>query len=788
LVRLNQDEMAVELIFALEGQTYRVLRQRKVGKRSRTLLDFQMRDEGRWRSLSEGGVRPTQHKIEGVLRLDYDTFVNSAFLRQGRADEFTVKTAAERKRVLGDILGLDRWSTYEERVKERQKGVDAEAEAIAVRLDEIEAELSRRTEYEAQLAAAEAAVEELSGALEEAQRAYQRVETARAELRHREAQLGDQDEQVERAEQELSRVASERLEHEERLGGYEQLLGQREVIEAGYRAYQEAVDQERRLGQRLRQSVELDEQRRELESRISQARHQLEAEREVVVRRLKELEDRLPSSALLGELDEAQGQLEHLTRLAESREAARDDLASIAEEQAALRARNEGLRIEMEALRERMGQLNQAGAECPLCEQPLTEQHRLELLNQIGSGGRALGDTYRANQTQVENLGRRASALQGQIQETDRELRDLTPLQRRVAALTERVEQGHQAAQDLEKAREVLTTLEHELAGEDYAEGVRASLKDVLTQAEALGYDARAHEEARDAVAKGLVFAEQKAQLQTVQDRIAEEKAALERLAEAEQRWRGELAAVRDRRAMVENQAAALREELVHADAVEQELHRMRALEAEARQRLGAAQQRLLACEALEQQRADKLERKRTLEREQGIYGDLRTAFGIRGVPAMIIEAAVPEIETEANRLLSRMTNGRMTVRFDTQRETKAGQVREALEIQIADELGTRPYENYSGGEQFRVNFAIRIALSKLLARRAGAQLQTLVVDEGFGTQDATGRQRLVEAINAVQEDFARVLVITHISELKDAFPVRIEVTKLAQGSVVDVV
>lgn len=154
----------------------------------------------------------------------------------------------------------------------------------------------------------------------------------------------------------------------------------------------------------------------------------------------------------------------------------------------------------------------------------------------------------------------------------------------------------------------------------------------------------------------------------------------------------------------------------------------------------------------------------------------------------MIIEAAVPEIEAEANRLLARMTDGRMHVRIDTQRETLAGEVREALEIQISDELGTRPYESYSGGEQFRINFAIRIALSRLLARRSGAQLQTLVIDEGFGTQDAQGRQRLVAAINAIGDEFARVLVVTHIEELKDAFPVRIEVSKTAQGSVVAVV
>jgi exonuclease SbcC len=152
-----------------------------------------------------------------------------------------------------------------------------------------------------------------------------------------------------------------------------------------------------------------------------------------------------------------------------------------------------------------------------------------------------------------------------------------------------------------------------------------------------------------------------------------------------------------------------------------------------------------------------------------------------------IHQAAIPEIEDEANALLARITAGRMHLRFDTQRETVKGETVETLDIKIADELGTRPYENFSGGEQFRVNFAIRVALSRLLARRAGAQLQTLVVDEGFGTQDAQGRERLVEAINAVQDDFACVLVITHIEELRDAFPARIEVTKTQDGATVSV-
>jgi exonuclease SbcC len=173
---------------------------------------------------------------------------------------------------------------------------------------------------------------------------------------------------------------------------------------------------------------------------------------------------------------------------------------------------------------------------------------------------------------------------------------------------------------------------------------------------------------------------------------------------------------------------------------------------------------------------------------DQKLYDDLVTAFGKKGVPAMLIESVLPELEQEANTLLGKMTDNRMTVRFETQRNAKSGDsVIETLEIKIHDGDSTRNYELFSGGESFRINFAIRIALSKLLARRSGASLQTLIIDEGFGTQDTTGRERLVEAIAGIQNDFQRILVITHIQELKDAFPVRIDIVKGPNGSQISV-
>ncbi len=189
---------------------------------------------------------------------------------------------------------------------------------------------------------------------------------------------------------------------------------------------------------------------------------------------------------------------------------------------------------------------------------------------------------------------------------------------------------------------------------------------------------------------------------------------------------------------------------------------------------------------ALDDQRArrDELTAQQSEQREQrGVYEELTAAFGKNGLPAMLIETAIPEIEEDANELLRKMSGGRMTVRIDTQRERKSGGTIETLDFLVSDELGERSYDTFSGGEAFRVNFALRVAMSQLLARRAGAHLNALFLDEGFGTQDEEGRARLVEAITAVQDRFQLILVITHIEELRDSFPVHLEVTKSSEGS-----
>src|SRR5690606_13508442 len=137
---------------------------------------------------SESSTRLTQQKINDLLRLDYETFVHSAFLQQGKADAFTTKPPAQRKQILADILGLDRWEAYEEAVKQRLKTISETLAGYDMQMQAIDEDLKREPELRAQLAEAERAQAEAKAALEEAEARLREVETAPADLRNAQEQ------------------------------------------------------------------------------------------------------------------------------------------------------------------------------------------------------------------------------------------------------------------------------------------------------------------------------------------------------------------------------------------------------------------------------------------------------------------------------------------------------------------------------------------------------------------------------------------------------------------------
>ncbi|HEY0070499.1 MAG TPA: SMC family ATPase, partial [Chloroflexia bacterium] len=125
LISKGATEMEVDFHFGMGDEHYRVIRKRaRKGNAGTTMLDVMVSDSGEessWKSISGATVRESQHRINQSLKLDYETFINSAFILQGRADEFTVKNPADRKRILADILGLAQYDMLEEAAKEEAR-------------------------------------------------------------------------------------------------------------------------------------------------------------------------------------------------------------------------------------------------------------------------------------------------------------------------------------------------------------------------------------------------------------------------------------------------------------------------------------------------------------------------------------------------------------------------------------------------------------------------------------------------------------------------------------------
>jgi len=784
LIHSGQTEMEVEFEFALGENRYRVIRKRTSHGRGKSDLQLQMWDGSRYRPLTEHTIRQTQARINELLRMDYETFINSAFLLQGRADEFTTKTPGERKRILGDILGLSLYDEYEERAKQRAKARESEADQIAAQIEEMERELALRPQHEEELERAQAEAEELSGKLRTAEEKLRQLGEERKELDLKRVQLKELSTRLAQEERELAELREQISTHQGRLEECEALLAQSEEIEKGFAALTNARCLKEELDEKLSRLMELKEQEREIEKLVSEAKHALLVEQRLYSEKIRELEGKIREMEQLeAKLSEAREELKRLVKLEDEAKEKRLKGEELIGQVAGLEAHNDELCEDLSSLQEQIKLLKKADAHCPLCGSPLSGERRDQLVERLATKSTELEERRCQNANYIAELAAQTEALREAVEATEAQLTAKPAAQKREATLERSLDEAGRAEEELKRLEEKKARLDERLAEGNYALEEQAELAQVLAQVEKLGYDAQAHERVREDVALLREFEERKKRLDAARERIGEEREALKRLGENEARRQNTLVALSEKREALTKETARLAEVTARWEEQGRQVSGLQEKEAHARMVLGAARQKLDHCRYLAEEKDKKATRERELRQEQSIYEELRTAFGKKGLQAMIIESAIPEIEDEANRLLSRMTNGRMHIRFKTQRETLEGKTIETLRITISDELGPRDYELFSGGEAYRVNFAIRIALSKLLARRAGARLQTLVIDEGFGTQDAQGRERLVEAINSIKGAFERILVITHIEELRDAFPVRIDVFKTPQGS-----
>ena len=794
LVRIGADEMSVFFTFEMDGQRYRVIRKYSK-KASGRIWEFQQEtpDAGLgagWRSLTGNNSGETEKAIQKLLRMSYDTFLNSAYLRQGQADQFVRQTPAKRKEILADILDLSRYDQLESKARERFKSAQAEATDLERDISGIDAELKAEPDLRELLAALLARQEALIARRDELSAEFYAVRDRKTQLDGQKQFADSLKAQVAGLDKEIRDLREFLLEEQTKAAEANALLARQDDI---CRDYEKLAAVRMRLGE-LEKGVEqfyrgqqlLAAADKELTAAENEVQRRLEravAEYEQAASRVKDFEffrserDRLTPHVVAADHAEAQKGPKQV------------DLKALTEQLMALREQHGVAATQVEDWAVKIKTLAEQRGLCDVCSSPLPEPKVAAIRSKYEAALQQAQAAQKQVKTEANAIKALKAACEAEINALDEQVKAVKDDRTRLAQAEQYVLDAEATRRTLPNLEAVRAEAEAVVAGAAYAPEARAKIARYeaalakLAGVEAEHAGAKAEQAALEPSERLHIALEHaQAALKTAQVSISRTQAGLQTRQESRDAAQAQL-----------NGLADVAGEMARLDARAQqirELEKARSAEEQAtHQEVGRRQETLTRLEDLKAVRADKAKRLADARYDQEVHEQLTRAFGKKGVQALIIENAIPELQEETNRLLDRLTDGDMSLYFDTLREAKSKKDTpiETLDIKVSDNLGTRPLEMYSGGEGFRAAFALRIALSKLLARRAGARLQTLIIDEGFGSQDAKGREKLVECLGAIKDDFERIIVITHIDELKDAFATRVEVIKTPSGSQITV-
>lgn len=838
LVRLGESGMSVTLDFSCGGQRYRVTRDFSMALNKKGVSQLHLGlfkdDIDAYVSLSEKNMRDTQEKLNAIVGLDYDTFINSVFLRQGQANEFSKKSPLERKEILCALLGLTRYEELRKRALDHQRNYEKEHEVLTHLTRSMADELKSKDEVaqqaegiEKQLALLAQAQTEKNGVLESLVTKQQQAAHAQTALALAMQSLDQQARTQTQRTKNLVGLLDERREYQRRKSTLDvnALALAQEATTKKLAEYETLKNLQMALKEKLL-ATSTEKQRRltaiqdELQARLQDATQKLNQARFTAERAestMTETTKRSTATELQKkELTDKKSVLERALTQQATVTTTVDQLEKRLAREARFIERWQ-LRAQQsseahEVARERHRKLQTHDSTCPLCTQPLPEAQRALLIAQAQRTAKRLDH-------QCARLTKLTKRLSAQIKLHEKELKkqllEKEELARNAEQLTQTDEQLVQITSTLALITSQAATA-RELAGASTMEAQAAQIAHVaavaaLTDVPAKDIVLSAYTQEITTLTTQLTTIEKdlltidQTELRRKLTQINEQQKAIALMGHEriQNRKRSrEICAIISELRTVAREQETLKKSIADLQPIVDELRANDLLIKNLRQELEKIQQKKQALFeqkgalarqiAVFEKRAQELvvhqEKIKQLEELIDDHQLLAQALSKNGIQALIIEQAVPELESEANELLARLTENQAQVMFESLRDLKSGGSKETLDIKISDAAGTRAYELFSGGEAFRIDFALRIALSKLLARRSGTSLQTLIIDEGFGSQDEEGLALIQEALHAIQGDFEKVIVVSHLPAMKHQFPTNFVVRKGMGGSTVSVV
>lgn len=153
-----------------------------------------------------------------------------------------------------------------------------------------------------------------------------------------------------------------------------------------------------------------------------------------------------------------------------------------------------------------------------------------------------------------------------------------------------------------------------------------------------------------------------------------------------------------------------------------------------------------------------------------------------------VLAARLEQVAAAATARLHRMSDGRYTLVHSDERTARSGSRRAGLGLHVVDSWTGRERDTatLSGGETFFASLALALGLADVVTDEAGGvRLDTLFIDEGFGSLDEATLDEVIDVLDALRERNRSVGIVSHVGDLRRRIPVQLEVTKGRAGSAV---
>jgi exonuclease SbcC len=704
----------VDLEFELGGHRHRVVR---------SLSAAELYLDGSSTPIANSTTAVTD-LLRRRLGMSQQEFFNTYFTGQKELGVMAAMGPAERAQFLSRVLGYEKLRGAQSLVRERRsvlrgelaglQGAMPDSEVVARLLVETE---SHRKDAESRAKAALARLKkandtksELEPRWKEAQQEREVLQQIVAELRVRESEETALVRDAERLGRELADIRAAR-----------------EEIEAIRTELNVHADLAARLLEMERLFQE-EGRRKELQRN----RHVLEQELSGLRERSAQME---PPDDLVRQAELLLERLRvELAELSAQHEGTRTEW--VRDLQEAMTKRDD-LRAQYKEIKEQRDRLADLGPDspCPICTRPLADHFR-EVLDEVD--GRL---------AEIEVNGKYYGNRVEQLEEMPAPLRDL---EARVGEFEQQIERQNKAVTDAQ-----LRMQEHAQIGREITER-EGRLAAIATQLETIpsGYHETRHAQLRQQHAQLAPMAERSVRLGTLAEREPKVRKDVERVQKELARVRKQLGELRERQKQSRSseQSFAKLKEKYEAASSELRTSELAALGAE--KELDAAKVACATAEAGRQELERVQERLRVLTNDRRLHDELDQAF--TDIRSELNQHLRPELSELASGFLAELTDGRYT---DLELD-------EDYNIIVKEDDIPKPV--ISGGEEDLANLVLRLAISQMIAERAGQSFSLLILDEIFGSLDEARRHNVVELLRRLHDRFEQVVVITHIESVRE--------------------